>query len=711
MGLFERVFRGSDEMFAKAEADVNALVAELGADAPMTMPDTAYFLACIYAYLGKKITTVGELQATLADVKAMMLREPRTNSIFSSGVGTAIAAEMIEACKYARSSAPYEGTSYHGHFTDAEVRELGVPLVTRDIPGFVVMIGPAPSAEEAAETIKGYQSRGIFVFLIGGIIEQAEQMGLAMGFPVRVVPVGEDIWSVGHVISLVVRATMIFGATEPGDYDAFMEYSMDRIFAFVNAYAPVNDITVACGAGAIKMGFPVITNDHDDMWAVPKSLIIYDDTKDWIDTSLEARGIKLKITKIDIPVAYSSAFEGEIIRRGDMQIEIDGSRKDCFELVRTKDASEIEDHKIEVVGPEMDEFEVGTKISLSYTVEVAGKTMQPDFEPVFERKIHQFLNCVEGLMHTGQRDMIRIRVSKADFEAGFRFKHIGEVLYAKIKSEFDTVVDKCQVRIVVGDEENAKLRKEANEVFNVRDERLKTMTDESVPVFYSCIMCQAFSPSHVCIVTPERLGLCGAVSWLDAKATNELDPTGPCQIVTKHNCIDERVGRYEDVNEAVQKYSHGELEQVTLYSIFEDPMTSCGCFECICGIEPCSMGVVITSREYAGMTPLGMTFSEMASMTGGGVQTPGFMGHGKHFIYSKKFMKAEGGLGRIVWLPKALKEQVRDRLNESAKELYGVDNFADMIADETVCEEDTEQLLNYLTEHNHPVLGMDPFDF
>ena len=707
MALFERVFRGSDEMFAKAEADVNQLVAELGADAPLTMPSTAYYLACIYAYIGKKVTTVGELQAALQDVKAMMLREPRTNSIFSSGVGTAIAAEMIEACKYARSATPYEGTHYHGHFADAEVRELGVPLVTGDIPGFVVMIGPAPSAEEAVETIKGYQSRGIFVFLIGGIIEQAVEKGVSMGFPVRVVPVGEDIWAVGHVISLVVRAAMIFGNIQPGDWDGFHKYTFDRINAFVNAYKPVNDITVACGAGAIKMGFPVITNDHDDMWAVPKSLIIYDNTQDWIDTSLEARGIKLKITKIDIPVAYSSAFEGEIIRRGDMQIEIDGSRKDCFELVRTKDASEIEDHKIEVVGPEMDEFEVGTKISLSYTVEVAGKTMQPDFEPVFERKIHQFLNCVEGLMHTGQRDMIRIRVSKADFEAGFRFKHIGEVLYAKIKSEFDTVVDKCQVRIVVGDEENAKLRKEANEVFNVRDERLKTMTDESVPVFYSCIMCQAFSPSHVCIVTPERLGLCGAVSWLDAKATNELDPQGPCQVVTKERCIDERTGRYEDVDEAVAEYSHGALEHVTLYSLLEDPMTSCGCFECICGIEPCSMGVVITSREYPGMTPLGMTFSEMASMTGGGVQTPGFMGHGKHFIASKKFMKAEGGIERIVWMPKALKDQVSERVNQTAKELYGIENFCDMVGDETIAE-DPETLLAFLTEKGHPVLSMDP---
>ena len=710
MALFERVFRGSDEMFAKAEQDLNAVIAELGESAPMAMPSTAYYLACIYAYLGRKVTTLGELKAAMTDIRALMTRENRTASIFSSGVATAIAAEVIEACKYARSETPYEGTHYHGHFADAEVRELGVPLVTGDIPGFVVMIGPAPSVEEAVETVKGYQSRGIFVFLIGGIIEQLVSKDFKMGVPVRVVPVGEEIWSVGHVISLVVRAAMIFGAIQPGDWDGFHRYTFDRINAFVNAYAPVPDITVACGAGAIKMGFPVITNDTNDMWAVPKSLIIYENTRDWIDTSIEARGIKLKITNIDIPVSYSSAFEGEIIRKGDMQVEVDGSRKDCFELVVTKDASEIEDHKITVDGPEMDEIPVGSKVSLSYTVEVAGKSMQPDFEPVFERKIHQFLNCVEGLMHTGQRDMIRVRVSKADYEAGFRFRHIGEVLYAKIKSEFDTVVDKCQVKIVVGDEKNKELRAAANVIFDKRDERLASMTDESVPVFYSCIMCQAFSPSHVCIVTPERLGLCGAVSWLDAKATNELDPQGPCQVVTKEKCIDERLGSYEDVDEAVAKYSHGALEHVTLYSLFQDPMTSCGCFECICGVEPVTMGVVITCREHAGMTPLGMTFSEMASMTGGGVQTPGFMGHGKHFIASKKFIAAEGGLGRIVWLPKELKEQMREKLDAAAKELYGVEGFTDMIADETICTEDPEELLNYLTEVGHPVLSMEPFD-
>lgn len=411
--------------------------------------------------------------------------------------------------------------------------------------------------------------------MIGGIIDQVHSAGVNTGFGVRCVPVGPDIWSVGHVISLVTRATMIFGATEPGDAQAFHDYTMARIFAFVNAYAPVDDIVVACGAGAIKMGFPVITNDdHDPTWPVPKSLIVYKDTKDWIETSLEARDIKIKITNIDIPVAFSSAYEGEIIRKKDMRIEMDGSRVDCVELVQTKEPHEIEDHRITVEGPDFDQFEVGAKIPIAYIVDVCGKSMQTDFEGVFERKFHSFLNCIEGVMHTGQRDMIRIRVSNASFDAGFRAKHIGEVLYAKIKSEYDTVVDKCQVRIYTDPEKVKALRAEANHTFDQRDERLKTMTDESVDVFYTCILCQAFSPSHVCIVTPERLGLCGAVSWLDAKATNELDPNGPCQIVPKSRMIDERTGRYEDVNEAVNKYSHGALEQVTLYSIMEDPMTS-----------------------------------------------------------------------------------------------------------------------------------------
>jgi acetyl-CoA synthase len=704
--LFNRVFDGVDEMYTIAEKVLEETVKELGEAAPVTMPNTAYFLANHLTYLSKKVTTLGELKSCFPEVKAWMPHEQRLGDVFKSGFGTVLAAEVIEACKYARSDKPY-GDEYWGHMSDAEVRELGVPLVTGDIPGFVVIIGPAPSDEEAAELIKGYQSRAIFVFLIGGIIDQAKRMKLNMGFPVRVVPVGPDIWAVAHIISLVNRAAMIFGAVQPGDQEGFDHYTFHRIRAFVNAFSPVPDIVVGCGGGAIAMGFPVITNDTKDMWPVPKSLIIQQNTKDFIETSLEARDIKIKVTKIDIPVAFSTAFEGEIIRRADMQVDIDGSRLDCFEWVRTLEPNAVEDHAIELIGPDIDSIPVGSRFALAYIVEVSGKSMQSDFEPVFERKFHNFLNCIEGVMHTGQRDLIRIRVSKAAFEAGFRAKHIGEVLYAKVKSEYEAVVDKCQVKIYTNPEDLKRLRAEVNKVYEVRDARLKSLTDESVEVFYDCILCQSFSPSHVCIVTPERLGLCGAVSWLDAKATNELDPNGPCQIVTKERVVDDNLGIWEDVNEVVNSASHGALQQVTLYSILQDPMTSCGCFECICGIEPSTNGVVIVNREHTGMTPLGMTFSEMASMTGGGVQTPGFMGHGKQFISSKKFMKAEGGPARIVWMPKALKEFVSTKLNATAKELYGIEDYTSMIADETVSE-DAETLVTFLSEKQHPVLNLVP---
>ena len=706
--LIERVFLGSDEMYARAEQALAEASAQYSDDTAVSFPDTAYSLPVIYSMTGEKINNLGELKNIMTWIKGQMTRNKRTHDVFTSGIATCCAAEVIEACKYINGQMPYDHEPLWGHCTDAEVRELGLPLVTGDIPGFVVLIGPAPSVEEAVKTVKSYQTKSIFVFLVGGIIDQIKEAGVNTNFSVRVVCEGYDLWAAAHVVSVAVRAAMIFGAIEPGDYDGIRKYCFDRINAMVNAYAPVDDITVAAGAGCISYGYPVVTNDEsEDMWRVPRSLIVQPDTTKFVETGIEARQIKLKITNIDIPNNYANAFEGEIIRRGDMQLEADGSRKDCVELVRTKEMSEVEDHKIIVEGPDFDEMEVGTKINLAYIVEVAGRKMQADFESVFERKFHTYLNCIEGVMHTGQRDMIRIRVSKNAFAEGFRAKHIGEVLYAKVKSDFDAVVDKCQVIVVTDPEKVAALRAEANEVFNKRDERLKNLTDETVDEFYTCIMCQAFSPSHVCIVTPERLGLCGAVSWLDAKATHELDPTGPCQVVPKTGVIDENLGKWEPVNEAVEKYSQGALSDISLYSIMEDPMTSCGCFECICGIEPFSNGVVIVNREHAGMTPMGMSFSELASMTGGGVQTPGFMGHGKHFIASKKFMKAEGGVMRIVWLPKKLKEEVAERLDATAKELYDIDNFSSMIADETIAE-DPETLVDYLTEVGHPVLGMDP---
>ena len=542
MTLFDRVFGGNDAVYGLTEAAIDGAIAQYGADQAVAFPNTAYSLPCYYAVTGTKVTNLGELKEALGVVKTLMTREKRLNDAFMSGVATALCAEFIEVLKYINGAEPYSEPCY-GHLADAIIRELGVPLVTGDIPGVAVILGSAPSKEEAVELVKSYQAQGILVTLVGGVIDQCVEAGLKMGNAVRIVPLGKDVTAVIHVVSVALRAALIFGNVTPGDAGALMKYTFERVPAFVNAFKPLDDVVVACGAGAIALGFPVVTNETENIFRVPKSLIVQEDVSKFNATSLEARDIKIKITKIDIPVSFASAFEGEIIRRGDMQVEFDGSRKDCFELVCTKDASEVEDHKFTLVGPDFDQMEVGSKQQIAYIVDVAGKNMQSDFEPVFERKFHSYINCIEGVMHTGQRDMIRIRISKNTFDAGFRAKDLAEVLYANIKNEFDAVVDKCAITIVTDAEECTKLRHElAVPAYDRRDERLTSLTDESVPVYYSCIMCQAFSPSHVCVVTPERLGLCGAVSWLDAKATHQLDPQGPCQVITKERVIDENLG-------------------------------------------------------------------------------------------------------------------------------------------------------------------------
>jgi acetyl-CoA synthase len=706
MNLFQTIFTGSKQALAAAEGIVKQAVDQKGRECKVAFPDTAYSLPTFYAATGKKVTTVAELEAALDVVRSLIVEEEMLDKALNAGLATAVAAEIVEAAKYVLSDAPYAAPCV-GFVSDPIIRSLGVPLVTGDIPGVAVVLGECPDAETAAKVIKDYQSKGLLTFLVGKVIDQAVEANVKMGLELRVIPLGYDVTSVIHVVTVAIRAALIFGGVKPGNLGEILQYCSDRVPAFVNAFGPLSELVVSAGAGAIALGFPVVTDQT--VTEVPTLLLTQKDYDKVVKTSLEARKIKIKITEIPIPVAFAAAFEGERIRKNDMFAEFGGGKTEGWELVMSAEPGEIEDHKIEIIGPDIDTLtDIPGRMPLGVLIKVSGANMQKDFEPVLERRLHYFLNYIEGVMHVGQRNITWVRIGKEAYEKGFRLKHFGEVIYAKMLDEFGSVVDKCEVTIFTEPAKATEMKEKlATPRFAERDERLSNLVDEKVDVFYTCNLCQSFAPAHICIVTPERLGLCGAVSWLDAKATLELNPTGPCQAVPKEGLIDENCGIWEKVNEVVSKGSQGAVNEVTLYSILNSPMTSCGCFECITGIMPEANGVVIVNREYSAATPLGMTFGELASMTGGGVQTPGFMGHGRPFIPSKKFMKAEGGIERIVWMPKELKDFVAEKLNATAKELYNIDNFADMVCDETIAIE-SDDVVAFLTEKGHPALNMDP---
>ena len=703
--LTDLIYGGSNAVAGLTENAVNNAIAKYGADKEIAFPDTAYFFPTIYAATGVKVKTLGDLPACVGVLKSLITNQEDLGQALNAGLATAVGAEIIEGLKYVEGGNPYENESGIGFVPDPIIRSLGVPLVTGDIPGVAVVLGKADDPAEVVKVVKDYQSKGIMTFMVGDCIEQCAEGGVKMGLELRVIPLGHDVTSVIHVVTVAIRAALIFGNVQPGALGELLKYTKERVPAFVNTFGAIDSVVVSAGAGAIALGFPVVVDIDLGENQVPGALESVCDHNETVKKSLELRNIKIKVKELPIPVAFAAAFEGEIIRKADMHNEFWSAKNPTAELVVMRELNEIEDHKINIIGPDLDEAK---DLALATFVEVAGKKMQPDFESVIERKFHAWFNYMEGVMHTGQRNQVRVRVSNAAYEAGLRLKDFAEVLYVMIMDEFDAVVDKCQITLITDAAQAEKFRDEmAMPRYNARDDRLASMTDEAVDRYYTCILCQSFAPAHCCVVTPERLGLCGAVSWLDAKATNELNPNGPCQPIFKEGCLDERTGRYESVNKAVTEATHGAVENVTLYSLLEDPMTSCDCFECICGIEPVSNGVIVVNREYKGMTPAGMTFGELASCTGGGVQTPGYMGHGRHFIASKKFVAAEGGIERIVWMPKELKDDVAERLNKTAKELYGIDNFTDMVADETITT-DCEELMNWLTEKDHPVLGLDP---
>jgi len=714
---------GAKKVLGEADSYMAKAIKEKGADTGIAFPETAFYFPLANALLGFETKTLSDAKKILDTAKTLLIKDVPaedkwTNFLkdsLNAGVATILSEEVICALRYVYGEEPQKDCP--GFFSDTLLRALGIQLVDGRISGIGVILGKAPDAKTAVDIVRDLQKRNILT-LVGGnvdgtsIIDQLKDGGLHMGLESYVVPYGRDTISIVYVLNFAIRAALTFGRIKSGNTAACVDYVKNRVPAFVMLLGGVDEVKAATGAGALAAGVPIITDLDLPEVRVPgvcaheECLVKEKDYKKIVQKAIEARGIKVKITQVPIPVPFSAAFEGERVRKENMFVQFGGKYSAAFEYLRMRKMNEVEDGKIAVIGPEVDKMSEGGSYPLGIFVEVAGRKMSADFEPILERQIHKYLNYAMGIFHMGQRDMNWIRISKDARKAGFKIRHFGDILVAKLKDEYGAIVDKVQATIYTDEKDVKKMLPEAKKVFDARDARIQGMTDESVDTFYSCTLCQSFAPDHVCVVSPERLGLCGAYSWLDARAAYEITPTGGNQPIKKGKVIDAVKGVWEGINEFVHDKSHHKTSRMTVYSLMDAPMTSCGCFECIVAIVPEANGVMIVSREYAGETPAGMKFTTLASSVGGGAQTPGFLGVGRLYIASKKFISAEGGLKRVVWMPKELKEALADKLKERSKEL-GMPDLFDKIADETIAT-DAAALVAHLEQVKHPVLSMEP---
>jgi acetyl-CoA synthase len=725
--------QGAYNIVSKAEGSYKRALETYGGAQKLEFPNTAYFLPIIYSLTGIKVTDLDSARKPLEFARKLLpphVKEPCNlpylGPLLDAGMAALFAEEITEAIRYVEDPDFYQpeiedpdvenGKIWLGAADDAIMRKRGVEFVDGTAPGFAAVVGAAPDSATAKMIAEEYQKKSIYVFMAANqsgttFAEQLIQENVQIGWNTRLVPFGPDISAAVFALGFANRAGMSFGGIKPGDYKRMLAYQKNRIFAFVNALGEVNAEWAANAAGCVNWGFPTIA-DTDIPEILPTGVCTYEHVvanvnhDEITQKSIEIRGLKVSITEIDIPLAYGPAFEGERVRKGDLYAEMGGGKTQCTELCKMAEMNEIEDGKVTVVGPDIKDLKKGGTLPLGIYVEVAGREMQPDFEPILERQIHHLINYAQGIMHIGQRDISWIRVGDAAVEKGFTLKDLGVILHAKFHQDFGSILDKVEVKLYTKKDDVDKLTARAREEYRHRDERVESMTDENTEIFYSCTLCQSFAPSHVCIVSPERTGLCGAYNWMDCKASNQINPTGPNQPVEKGECLDPVLGQWKGCNDFVYKASRQTIDHYNFYSVVHDPMTTCGCCECIAAVLPGCNGVMTVNREYTGETPCGMKFTTLAGVIGGGQSTPGFVGHSKFNITQRKFIVGDGGLLRLVWMPKGLKEEIRDRLLKRGEEM-GVPDLIDRIADETVGTSEDE-IMAFLKEKEHPALTMDP---
>ena len=706
--LYRRVYKGAITAVSYAEILLTQAVRKYGKAKEVSYPNTAYFLPVIRCMSGEEVRTLRDLPPILNKMRHQITEDLTHEQYILNGEATWYAAEIIEAVRYLDNSDenPLHVAPWTGFIGDPVVRQYGIKMVDWTIPGAAVIVGRAKTSELAKKIVDDLMGKGMMLFLSDEIIEQLLELNVKIGIDYIAFPVG-NFTQVVHAANYALRAGMMFAGIKPGAREEQRTYQRDRVLAFIMYLGEHDMVHDAACAGANFVGFPVITDQEmaeDEQ--INDWFISEPDYDKIVQVALEVRGIKLTNIEIDIPINHGPAFEGEAIRKKEMFVEFGGGRKPGFELVQMV-GDDIEDGRIDLIGPDTDEMEEGKAYPIGFMIDVYGRKMQEDFEPVLERRIHYFVNYGEGLWHVAQRDLCWLRISKEAKAKGVKMADFGKLIYAKFKSEFPAIVDRVAITLITDEAKVVEMREVARQRYAARDERLKTLTDEGVDTFYSCTLCQSFAPTHVCVVAPERVGLCGAVSWLDAKAAFEINPNGANQPIPKGDTIDAVKGQWESFNEFTYTNSQRTVERVNFYTIMEDPMTSCGCFEAILSIVPEANGIMVVNREHNGLTPCGMNFSTLAGTAGGGAQLPGFMGIGKSYMGSPKFIKADGGLGRIVWMPKALKDQLRPMLEEAAERDGLGKDFVDKIADETIGI-DGMDILPFLEEKGHPALTMDP---
>ena len=579
----------------------------------------------------------------------------------------------------------------------AKARKQGLAFIDGSISGYALLLGS--DTKKTLPVLESLTQRRIVVFVVEEVLQNSlRENDLSLGWDSGIIAL-----QMTNALGCIARVAQTFGNVE--EPDDVMKFARERLLGFTLLLDEATPERLGLAEAALSFGCPLISDAHlpqsIEDWEIPadyRAVVGSVKLHDIVQIGIEERGLKIQVPLPELPLNYSTDFSGQVVRDDSCGVCLSG-----VEFVIT--GEDIVDGLVTLNGPDLDSSAKDNQ-PLAMLIEVSGREMQPDFEPVLERQIETILNDADGITHRGQRSMVTLRIAQKAIDKGLRLHHLGEILHARLHNEFGNILSRVQISITTEPAKIQAIQEKAQAVYENRDKRLGSLKDEDVDTFYTCNLCQTIAAGHLCIISPEHPGVCGAVDWMDARAAVSIQPVGSNKAVKKEGLLNAQLGQWESINQIARQESGGAISAYSLYSLMQDPGSACGDFECITAMLPLSNGVMVIEHSYEGMTPSGMEWTMLYEMIGAGAPMPGFLGHSKRAMGTLKFISAEGGWRRIVWMNHSLREELRPVLEALAAEA-GLTGFVDMIATEQNSIDEGEILL-FLETAGHPVLTMEP---
>jgi acetyl-CoA synthase len=353
----------------------------------------------------------------------------------------------------------------------AKARQQGLAFIDGSIPGYALLVGS--DTTQALPILESLTQRQIVVFVIEDALQKTlQEAGVSLGWDSGIVPL-----QMTKALGCIARVAQTFGnVDEPDDV---LRYARERLFGFTILLGEATPERLGLAEAALSFGCPLLSNAQLPLsvenWKISSDYLAAIggvELHDIVQIGIEERGLKIQFPLPELPVAYSTDFSGQTVH--------DDSCGACFtgvELVVT--GEDVVDGRITLIGPDL---EVATKGNQPYAmlIEVSGREMQSDFEPVLERQIETIFNDIDGIMHRGQRQMVTLRIAQKSIDKGLSLCHLGEVLHARLHNEFGNILSRVQISITTDPAQIQAIQERAQAIYEKRDKRLDNLVDEEV---------------------------------------------------------------------------------------------------------------------------------------------------------------------------------------------------------------------------------------